>query len=159
MSRRRQRRQPGLSMSQRRQRRVRRHRRFSVPGEVRRVGFLVDGGCRVWERLPRPGPPAFAFSPRRSAGPLPGRRQGRPAFYTDFCFGDPPAMRGQGWVPGLPGRGGPEWGRGGRGRSVGAELGAHRACSPHPPRSPALLRGGAWGRVSDYFRADARGDL
>ena len=52
--------QPGLSMSKRRRRRGRRHRRFSVPGEVRGVGFSVQ---RLW----RAGMPSAA----QFSSPLP----------------------------------------------------------------------------------------
>ena len=80
-------------MSKRRRRRVRRHRRSSVPGEVRKVGFLVDGD---WPDAFR-GPVLLPFirSPRRSAGPLLERGQGMPSPFTGSGFWDPPAVQGQ----------------------------------------------------------------
>lgn len=60
----------------------------------------------------------IARSPRRPAELLLGHGQGRPASH----LGDPPAVRGQPLVPGLPGCGGPGAagrGQGGRARSAG----------------------------------------
>lgn len=145
----RRRRQHGLSMSKRRRRRVRRHRRFSVPGEVREVGYLVDGEWPVWECLPRPGPLAQRPQSQALRGTLPGRGQGCPPFHLlqarGCASGAGPAL---GARPSRAQRTG-----GGIGVSGvrGTEAGAQRAPRRSLPRSPALLRGGARGRFSDYF--------
>lgn len=166
MSRRRQRRQPGLSMSERRRRRVRWHRRFSVPEEVRGFGFPVDGGCRVWKRHPRPGPLAHCQQSRALCGAPAWTQTAASSLSTGFCFGDPPAVRSQCSVPGLPGCGGQGAGWAWPERGPGAELGAHQARSgyrPSPllptPKPRAASWWGAWLSFPLFQSADCRRDL
>ena len=137
--RRRRRRQHGLSMSKRRRRRVRRHRRFSVPGEVREVGFLVDGDWPVWERLPRPGPPASARSPRRLGKHCLTVGRGAEPYHLLLAQG-PASPAG----PALGARPSPARKAGGRigvSGARGTEAGAHRAPSGSLPRAPRCFKG------------------
>lgn len=146
---RRRRQQHGLSMSKRRRRRVRRHRRFSVPGEVREVGFLVDGDWPVWERFPRPGPPASARSPRR-LGEHCWPWAGAPSRPTCSWLRDLPALRGQPSVPGLRLRGGPGAGKAcpGAGNGGGRPRRAQQGLCPEAPR---CFKGERVAIFSDYF--------
>lgn len=154
---RRRRRQHGLSMNKRRRRRVRRHRRFSVPGEVREVGFLVDGDWPVWERLPRPGPPAQRPQSQALRGTLPGRGQGCPAVSPapgsgtcQPCGANPRCQA----FAGAEGRG-----RGRRGRSAGDRGGRPpRAQQVPTPKPRAASRGSAWPFFRLFRGADSRGD-
>lgn len=154
---RRRRRQHGLSMSKRRRRRVRRHRRFSVPGEVREVGFLVDGDWPVWERLPRPGPPAQRPESQALRGTLPGRGRAAQPFHLLQARGPAsPAVPALGARPSEAQRAGGGVGVAG---ARGTEAGAHRAPLRSLPQSPALLQGGsAWSLFKLFRGAESSGD-